>query len=69
MHGCGGACGAVRHIEDVAADLDELRREVRSSERYSEEQVRKLWIRLSCLIVIIGAILPTEQVLTLLGII
>ena len=71
-HVCGTCgthnCQAVRHIEDVAADLDELRREVRACERHQAEDCRKLWYKLGAVIVALAAVLPTGWA-TFLGLI
>lgn len=71
-HTCGTCgthnCQAVRHIEDVAADLDELRREVRACERHQAEDCRKLWYKLGAVIIALAAVLPTGWA-TFLGLI
>lgn len=53
------SCAAVRHIEDVAAELDQLRREVRQTERHHNEDIRKLWYKIGGLIVLLATVLPT----------
>ena len=62
-HTCGTCgthnCQAVRHIEDVAADLDELRREVRACERHQAEDCRRLWFKIGGVMVALAAVLPT----------
>lgn len=59
-HTCGGkTCQAVRHIEDVAADLEELRREVRQTERHHSEDMRKLWYKIGALVAAVAALVPT----------
>ena len=52
-------CAAVRHIEDVAAELDELRREVRQCERHHAEDIRKLWLKIGALVAVVMTVVPT----------
>lgn len=54
-----GTCKAIRHIEDVAHDVDVLRAEVRRSEKQHAEDIRRLWFKVGGLIVALGALLPT----------
>ena len=61
-------CQAVRHIEDVAAEVDELRREVRAAERHHAEDCQRLWRRIGALIAAMAAVLPTGWA-TILGLI
>lgn len=57
---CGSkTCGAVRHIEDLSHDLDELRREVRLQEKCHREDCNHIWFKLGILMVAIAAVLPT----------
>lgn len=62
-HACGTCgthnCQAVRHIEDVAADVDELRRELRMCERHHAEDTRRLWFKIGGVMVALAAVLPT----------
>ena len=62
-HTCGTCgthnCQAVRHIEGVAADLDELRRELRACERHHAEDCRRLWFKIGGGMVALAAVLPT----------
>lgn len=51
-------CLAVRHVEDVAAEVEELRREVRASERHTSDRITQIWIRLGCLTLVMGLIAP-----------
>jgi len=60
-------CQAVRHIEDVACELDELRREVRAAERHHTEDMSRIWRRIGALIAAM-AVLPTGWA-TVLGLI
>lgn len=52
------ACQAVRHIEDVSADLEELRREVRASERHTSDRIARIWGRIACLTVAVAFVAP-----------
>ncbi len=58
-HGCGGNCGAVRHIEDLAHEVDFLRVELRRCERSHSEDIRKLWIKIAAIAAAVAAIVPT----------
>ena len=65
---CGGhTCQAVRHIEDVSAELDELRREVRASERHTSDRIARIWARLACLTVDVAFAVP--EISKLIGVI
>lgn len=70
--GCGTCgthtCAAVRHIEDVAAELDVLRREVRACERHHAEDIRGLWIKIAAIAAAVAAVVPTGWA-TFLGLI
>lgn len=61
-------CAAVRHIEDVAAELDVLRREVRACERHHAEDIRGLWIKIAAIAAAVAAVVPTGWA-TFLGLI
>lgn len=61
-------CMAVRHIEDVAAELDVLRREVRACERHHAEDIRGLWIKIAAIAATVAAVVPTGWA-TFLGLI
>ena len=52
-------CQAVRHIEDVACELDELRREVRATERHHTEDIARIWRRIGAMLLALAAVLPT----------
>ena len=52
-------CAAVRHIEDVAAELDELRREVRQTERHHAEDMKKLWYKIGALVAVVVTLVPS----------
>lgn len=52
-------CAAVRHIEDVAAELDELRREVRMTERHHAEDMKKLWYKIGALVAVVVTLVPS----------
>lgn len=66
---CGGkTCGAVRHIEDLAHDVDVLRSEVRRCERTQAEDNRKLWYKIGGVMIALAAVLPTGWA-TFLGLI
>lgn len=52
-------CGAIRHIEDLGAEVDELRRELRACERHHAEDTRKLWFKIGGVMVALAAVLPT----------
>lgn len=52
------SCQAVRHIEDVSADLEELRREVRASERHTSDRIARIWARIACLTVAVAFVVP-----------
>lgn len=57
---CGSkTCGAVRHIEDLSHDLDELRREVRLGERKAADDCKQIWYKLGLLMVGLAAVLPS----------
>ena len=58
---CGGTknCAAVRHIEDLGAEVDELRRELRACERHHAEDCRRLWFKIGGVMVALAAVLPT----------
>ena len=62
------ACQAVRHIEDVSAELDELRREVRANERHISERITKIWVRIGALTIALGFVTP-EIVYKIIGLI
>ena len=67
--GCGsGKCGAVRHIEDLSAEVDTLRSELRRCERTHAEDNRKLWYKLGGVMIALAAVLPTGWA-TFLGLI
>lgn len=67
--GCGGkTCGAVRHLEDLAHDVDVLRSEVRRCERTQAEDSRKLWYKIGGVMIALAAVLPTGWA-TFLGLI
>lgn len=51
-------CFAVHHLEDVAHDLDELRREVRQSEKHTAETIQKIWIRIGILTCLFAVFAP-----------
>lgn len=57
--GCGHTCGAVRHIEDLAAEVEILRRELRACERSHSEDIRKLWWKIGALVAAVASVLPT----------
>lgn len=61
-------CAAVRHIEDVAAELDTLRKEVRACERHHAEDIRGLWIKIAAIAAAVAAVVPTGWA-TFLGLI
>jgi hypothetical protein len=61
-------CQAVRHIEDVSAELDELRREVRANERHISERITKIWVRIGALTIALGFVTP-EIVYKIIGLI
>ena len=66
---CGsGKCGAVRHIEDLSAEVDTLRSELRKCERQHAEDCRKLWYKLGGVMIALAAVLPTGWA-TFLGLI
>ena len=52
-------CGAVRHIEDLAHEVDTLRSELRRCERQHSEDCRKLWYKIGGVIIALAAVLPT----------
>ena len=52
-------CQAVRHIEDLACELDELRREVRAAERHHTEDMSRIWRRIGAMLLALAAVLPT----------
>lgn len=57
--GCNShTCGAVRHIEDLGHEVDELRREVRQCERRQSEDIRKVWVRIAVITAAIVAVVP-----------
>jgi len=62
-HTCGTCgthnCQAVRHIEDLAAEVDTIRKELRSCEKQHAEDCRKLWFKIGGVIVALAAVLPT----------
>lgn len=66
--GCNGKCGAVRHIEDLAHDVDMLRAELRKCERSHSEDVRKLWMKIVAVAAAVAAVVPTGWA-TFLGLI
>ena len=53
------SCAAVRHIEDVAAELDELRREVRQTERHHAEDMKKLGYKIGALVAVVVTLVPS----------
>ena len=53
------SCKAIRHIEDVAHDVDVLRAELRRSEKQHAEDCRKLWFRIGGILVMLAAVVPT----------
>ena len=56
---CGtGKCGAVRHIEDLAHEVDKLQAELRKCERQQAEDCRKLWFKIGGIVVALAAVLP-----------
>lgn len=57
--GSGRTCGAVRHIEDLSAEVDTLRAELRKCERQHAEDNRKLWYKIGGVMVALAAVLPT----------
>ena len=61
-------CKAIRHIEDLAHEVDVLRAEVRRCERHHAEDVRKLWIKIAAVACALAAIVPTGWA-TFLGLI
>ena len=61
-------CAAVRHIEDVAAELDTLRKEVRACEHHHAEDIRGLWIKIAAIAAAVAAVVPTGWA-TFLGLI
>lgn len=61
-------CKAIRHIEDVAAEVDELRREVRAAERHHSEDMTRIWRRIGAMLLALAAVLPTGWA-TVLGLI
>ena len=52
-------CQAVRHIEDLGAEVDELRRELRACERHHAEDCRRLWFKIGGVMAALAAVLPT----------
>ena len=52
-------CKAIRHIDDVAHDLDVLRAELRRSEKQRADDCRKLWFRIGGILVALAAVVPT----------
>ena len=55
----GKTCAAVRHIEDLGAEVDELRRELRACERHHAEDCRRLWFKIGGVMAALAAVLPT----------
>lgn len=53
------SCKAIRHIEDVAHDVDVLRAEVRRSEKQHAEDIRRLWFKVGGILVMLAAVVPT----------
>ena len=53
------SCKAIRHIEDVAHDVDVLRAELRRSEKQHAEDCRKLWFKIGGILVMLAAVVPT----------
>lgn len=58
----------MRHIEDLAHDVDVLRSEVRRCERTQAEDNRKLWYKIGGVMIALAAVLPTGWA-TFLGLI
>ena len=52
-------CQGVRHIEDLGAEVDELRRELRACERHHAEDCRRLWYKIGAVMAALAAVLPT----------
>lgn len=59
VESCGHTCGAVRHIEDLAHDVDMLRLEVRRVERHHKEDCDKIWFKLGVLMIALSALVPS----------
>lgn len=62
---CSHQCKAVRHIEDLAHEMDELRREVRQCERHHTEDLRKVWMKIGVLMAALAAAVPSGWALFL----
>lgn len=58
----------MRHLEDLAHDVDVLRTEVRRCERTQAEDSRKLWYKIGGVMIALAAVLPTGWA-TFLGLI
>lgn len=62
--GCGSCscgtkqCGAVRHIEDLAHEVDVLRGELRRCERQHSEDCRKLWYKIGAMLLALAVLMP-----------
>ena len=56
-------CAAKETMETLTGKVDLLRRDMRTMERRHEDDIRKLWIRIAALTVVVGAATGSGRVL------
>ncbi len=56
-------CAAKETMESLTGKVDLLRRDMRTMERRHEDDIRKLWIRIAALTVVVGAATGSGRVL------
>lgn len=59
-------CQAKETMESLTGKVDLLRRDMRTMERRHEEDVRKLWIRIACLTVMVAVLTGNDRIIGLL---
>lgn len=57
------SCQAKETMESLTGKVDLLRRDMRTMERRHEDDIRKLWIRIAALTVVVGAATGSGRVL------
>ena len=57
------SCQAKETMETLTGKVDLLRRDMRTMERRHEDDIRKLWIRIAALTVVVGAATGSGRVL------
>lgn len=59
-------CQAKETMESLTGKVDLLRRDMRTMERRHEEDVRKLWIRIACLTVMVAVLTGNDRIIGIL---